>query len=1000
MRFRVLGPLEVEGAASASPPGAKERCVLACLLLEPGRVVPAAALLEAVWPGAPPESAARSLTVRLANLRRFLAPTTVTRAGSGYRLDVAPEQVDARRFERLVQDAASLPPREALAGCEEALALWRGAPFADLAHADLAQSEIRRLEDLRRRADARRAGALVDLGRPGDAVADLERLAAEDPLDEALGRSRMLALYRAGRQADALAAYRTLATALRDLGLDPSAETRELERRILAHEVEPASGGAAAAASDGGASVPSGADGPGAGVGQPSAARRAAPRLPARASRFLGREAYLARGADLLAGRPLVTLTGVGGAGKTRLALELAAATARRFPEGTWWCELAPVAVADDVPGAMADAVGIEPAAGAARLDHAIEHLSGRHGLLVLDNCEHLLDAAAALAERLLAACPHLRILATSRAPLGVDGEEVVRLAGLELPAGDDEAQVRASPAAALFLDRARSAGGVVDAEAQLRAVGEICRRLDGLPLALELAAGRTRSLTPAEIAARLDERFSLLAVSGRRAAARHRTLRAAIDWSYQLLDEPQRRLFERLSVFARGAALDTVREVCAGDGVEAAAVEHILDELVAGSLVTASAAGPRTTFGMLETLRDYAAERLERRGELARVRDRQADAYAGHAQRIIDAGLSWRSGLPFLDEFDDVRAAVRWCEERDPGPQRAFEILVPLWGLAPARHAEEIARLAEEALDRWPEAHPLRLHVLGTAATARLFAGDAAASHRHAEAAVALEERVGEVALLGRRALAHLAMYAADPRDAAELTGDVAAQARAAGQDALACECDGFTVQLLHAAGDADAAIALAGRMRADAERLDAPFMRCWALYVTGVVHLDRDPAEARRWLTHAVRLGREVGHHHMVRFSLRALGLAALLEGDERQAAERLLGALAHDEARTDAASQWTTLTALALLLADRGRLEPAAELLAAAEGWPASPVLLAFARRAGERIAAELPADRQAAAAERGRATELAAAKAVARRELADLRPRPLSAGYFVA
>jgi hypothetical protein len=242
--------------------------------------------------------------------------------------------------------------------------------------------------------------------------------------------------------------------------------------------------------------------------------------------------------------------------------------------------------------------------------------------------------------------------------------------------------------------------------------------------------------------------------------------------------------------------------------------------------------------------------------------------------------------------------------------------------------------------------------------------------------------------------------MYAADPRDAAELTRDVAARARSAGQDALACECDGFTVQLLHAAGDGDAAIALAERMRADAERLDAPFMRCWALYVTGIVHLDRDPAEARRWLALAVRLGREVGHHHMVRFSLRGLGLAALLEGDERQAAERLLGALAHDEARTDAASQWTTLTALALLLAHRGRLEPAAELLAAAQGWPASPVLLAFARRARQRIAAELPAERRAAAAERGRATELAAAKAIARRELADLRPRPAAAGYLVA
>jgi predicted ATPase/DNA-binding SARP family transcriptional activator len=977
VQFRVLGPLEVDGAGSPSPPGGKERLVLLCLLLDPGRPVSTDALLENVWPGLPRETAARSLSVRLATLRRFLGPTPLRRAGTGYVLDVAPGQVDARRFESLLTGASSRPAADGLRAYEDALALWRGGPFEELAHADLAQAEIRRLEELHRQAQEGRARALVELGRVDQALPLLERLAAEDPLREEVVRTRMLALYRAGRQVDALAAYRTLADALLELGLQPGDETRELERRILAHEVAPAPLRAA-------------------GDGPPSPARGTAAPLPVRASRFLGREAHLARAAQLLAERPLVTIAGVGGVGKTRLAAELAAELGDRFPDGVWWCELAPVALPADVTGAVADAVGFEPVLGTAGLDRAAEHLASRRGLLVLDNCEHVLDGAAEVAERLLAACPDVRVLATSRAPLGVDGEEVLRLAGLELPAGGRPPEVGASAAVALFLDRARAAGAVLDPGSQLDAVAEICRRLDGLPLAIELAAGRARSLTPADIAARLDELFGLLKVSGRRAAPRHRTLEAAIDWSYRLLDEPQRRLFERLSVFARGAGLEAVEDVCSGDGVERADVAGLLDQLVAHSLVTAAPVGGRTAYGMLETLREYAAGRLAQRGEQARVRDRHVDRYVTQAEAAIQAATAWRSLLPFIDEFDDVRAAVRWCAESDPEPRRAFTILVALWGLAPARHAEEIALLAEEALERWPDEDPLRLHVLGTAATARLFAGDPAGARRHGEAAVALEERAGETALLGRRALAHLAMYSADPREAATLTEDVSTRARAAGQEALALECDGFTVQLLHAAGDVDVAVARAERMRADADRMNAPFMACWARYVSGVVHLDRDPGEARRWLVAAIALGRDIGHHHMVRFSLRALGVAALLDGAADEAAEHLLSALEHDEASTDAASQWTTLAVLGLLLAERGRLEPAAELLAAAKGWPAAPFLVALADIAREQVAAGLPAEVRMLAEQRGHALDLDGAKALTRTELAAPgaggRPRP--------
>jgi predicted ATPase/DNA-binding SARP family transcriptional activator len=977
MELRVLGPLEVvEGGRVSAPSGGKERAILARLLLEPDRPVSVDALLEAVWPDRSPEAAARSLQVRLAHLRSFLEPertrgerpSRLVRDGGGYRLAVDPEQVDATRFERLVREASSLAPQAALTAYEQALGLWRGPPFAEVSFADFAQLEIRRLEDLRARAQEGRARALVDLGRHGEALPDLRRLVAEEPLREELVRALAVALYRAGRQVDALEALRALADELRELGLDPGEQTRELERQILVHdpalaapptEVAPVSRTPTATA-------------PG--------------RLPRPASRFFGREAHLAHAEELMRDSPLVTVVGIGGAGKTRLALELAERLRDRFEDGRWWCELAPIDADADVPGAVADALGADSSGASAGLDRALEQLASRRGLLLLDNCEHVVDGAAGVAERLLAECPDLRVVATSRAPLGVQGEQVLRLPGLELPARGDAPDADESPAVALFVDRARAAGALVDPASQLAAVGELCRQLDGLPLAIELAAGRTRSMTPVDIAKRLGERLDLLAVAGRRAAPRHTTLRAAIDWSYELLDEPQRLLFGRLSVFARGAALEGVEDVCAGHGVERGAVPTLLDKLVADSMVTATATGVTTLYGMLGTLREYATECLERRGERARLRHRHADHYAARARRMTDYG--WKAALPFIDELDDVRAAVRWCFDADSGPERAFTIVIPLWAAAPARHAGEIAGLAEEALERWPVEHPLRIHVLGTASTARLFLGDPAAARRHAEAALALEERAGATALTARRTLAHLAMYSTEPHEALALTQEVAALMRAAGAEAFACECDGYTVQLLHATGEGDAAVALAAEMRENADGLEAPFIACWSRYVSGVVQLDRDPREARRWLEEAVALGREVGHHHMVRFSLRALGVAAWQEGDHAGAAARLLAALEHDEATSDAASQWTTLMAIAPLLADRGRLEPAAELLAAAEAWPAAPFLMALAGRTRERIGARLSDGQRAEAAARGLAADLGAAKAMARAELADL------------
>jgi predicted ATPase/DNA-binding SARP family transcriptional activator len=914
VEFRVLGPLDVvDGARTGTPTGAKERMVLARLLVEPGRSVAADALLEAAWPGEPPERAARSLQVRLAHLRRFLEPdradgapsALLPRDGAGYRLAVDPAQVDAVRFARLVGEAGELPPRRALDAYDEALSLWRGTPFPELPDDDAARLETLRLHELLARARLGRARALLELGRHDDALSELRPLEAAEPLSEEVARAVALGLYRAGRQVEALDSLRALGARLRELGLEPGADTQELERLILVHDPD---------------------------LAGPQPARRGIA-FPRPSSSFVGRDAHLAHAADLIRESRLVTIAGVGGAGKTRLALELAALVGDQFAGGPWWCELAPVGADADVVGAVGTALGVESGG----VDRIADHIGSQPALLALDNCEHVLAGAGAAVEALLPRCPGLVVLATSRAPLGVDGEHVLRLAGLELPAGSapDAAQ---APAVALFVDRARAAGGALDETSDMGAIAELCRRLDGLPLAIELAAGRTRSLAPREIAARLDERFGLLGVRGRRAAARHTTLREAIDWSFELLDAPQQRLFERLSVFARPCTLADAESVCAGDGVERDEIADLLDDLVANSLVVAAVDGERTRYALLETLRQYGLEKLSARDETARLRDRHTDHYVSAALAIRSQG--WRQAmLPFVDEFDDLRAAVRWCMARDERPDRAFVLVEALWWPAPSRHGEEIARLCDEALARWPDPHPWRSRALGAASVARLVAADAAAAHRLAEEAVSLEAPGEEPALLARRTLAQIAFFTGGPARAIELWREQGRLARAAGYPGLGCEADGFTVQLLHAGGSPAEASALARRMRDEADRLGWATMVGWSRYVSGIALIDTDPEQATRWLRDALDQSRAVDHHHMVRFSLRALGIAAVERGDQADASRLLLEALAHDEAVTDAASQWTTLMAAAVALARGGQLEQAAELFAATERWPAA-------------------------------------------------------------
>ena len=541
LEFRLLGPLEVLAGGDRVPvPGAKERSLLALLLLHAGRVVSADRLLAELWGERLPEDPANALQTRVAKLRRALgqagARGLLASRRPGYVLEVAPEQVDVHRFERLLAEARRTAVTAGASGrFEEALALWRGPALADFANEGFAQAEIGRLEELRLVAVEGRLDTELAAGNHAELVGELEALAAAHPLRERFRAQLMVAMYRSGRQADALAAYRAARAVLAgELGIDPSPELRQLEQAILVQD-------------------PS--------LAAPEPLAGPAGNLPSRLTSFVGRRADLERVQRLLAGRRLVTLTGPGGVGKTSLALA-AAAAAGRHRGGVWLVELASLAdpslVATVVAGALELRDTLGGVAGQAPLpplERLVQFAQEGDRLLVLDNCEHLVQACAELAETLLRAAPGLRILATSRERLGVPGEALWPVAPLELPGEALSPEALAGfDVVRLFLDRAAAVrpGFALDA-ATAPAVARICRRLDGLPLAVELAAARVRSLPVTEIAARLDDRLALLTGGPRTAASRQQALRATLDWSYRLLAEPERRLFSRLAVFAGG---------------------------------------------------------------------------------------------------------------------------------------------------------------------------------------------------------------------------------------------------------------------------------------------------------------------------------------------------------------------------------------------------------------------------------------------------------------
>jgi predicted ATPase/DNA-binding SARP family transcriptional activator len=630
MEFRVLGPLEVLGDDGEPLPlgGRRPRAVLALLLLHRNETVSTERLIDAVWGEDPPASVRGALQVHVHALRKALGPDRIVTRPPGYLVHVDPDELDAARFERLVSEGRYA----------EALSLWRGPALADVADEPFASPDAARLDEARLAAVEARLAAELDAGAQDTVAGELEALVAAHPHRERLRAQQMLALYRAGRQADALTAYRDARDALDEIGLEPSAELRALEQRILRQDPDLAAPAPVA--------VP--------------AERRQGGAFPAARTPLVGRDLEVAAVRALL-GRPdtrLVTLTGPGGTGKTRLALAAADALGPAV-----FVDLAAVVDAQLVLSTIARSLGAGEAPGQDALETVLAALDGERILLVLDNFEQVVDAGPDVAA-LVAAAPAVTVLVTSRGPLRVAAEHVYAVPPLPVPEpGDERAEsIERVGAVRLYAERARAALGdfeVTDANAP--AVARICRALDGLPLALELAAARVRTLGPDGTADRLGERLSLLSRGARDLPERQRSLRATLDWSVHLLGDDERDLLAVLGAFSGGASLAAL-EFVAGDVEVTDALEELLDAALVGRSPTSET--PR--FVMLETVREYAADLLAASGHERETRDRQLDWLLAliegdglYWQRLMDA--AWLDRLEL--EHDNIRAAFAYAE-------------------------------------------------------------------------------------------------------------------------------------------------------------------------------------------------------------------------------------------------------------------------------------------------------------------------------------------------
>ena len=654
MDFRILGQLEAvdngEPVALGSP---QQRALLARLLISANEVVATDRLIEDLWRGEPPDTARHTLHVYISRLRKVIDAdhTRLQHEGQGYRLTVAPDEFDAIRFERVAADGrgalARDDPATAATLLQEALSAWRGAALTDVADEAYARAEVTRLEDLRLATIEQRLWADLELGRHDEVVEELGDLVAQYPLREILWEQLMLALYRCGRQAEALRVYQTARSNLAgELGIEPGPALRRLEQQILSQDPELEQ--APRPETD---TIPS--------------------ELPLQRTSFVGRERELAQAAVLLRRSRLLTLTGAPGSGKTRLALRLAAGAGSEYPHGTFFVPLAAVSDPKHLDAAVARALGLGEVKDEPALVGIQTYLRKRRVLLVVDNFEHILGAAPQVGG-LLDTAPDLTILVTSRSSLGLSGEQEYAVPPLELPRLQDESNLEelgACDSVHLFVTRAQS----TDPDFQLTpdnadAIGQMTIRLEGLPLAIELAAARIKALTPRELVERLERRLSVLTEGPTDSASRHRTMRDCIAWSYELLSPGEQETFCRLGVLLDGFTLEAAGAVT---GLAESETLHRVSSLLDKSLLYRPVHVGPARYAMLEMIREFAVEQLAETGDGRQVAELHAHYFlrlAEHVEPQLTSDPGGVSAKTLAPEVGNIRRAVAFfLEAGDP---------------------------------------------------------------------------------------------------------------------------------------------------------------------------------------------------------------------------------------------------------------------------------------------------------------------------------------------
>jgi predicted ATPase/DNA-binding SARP family transcriptional activator len=844
---RLLGPLEVvagDGGPIHLGP-MKQRAVLALLALQPGRVVPAERIADELWGDSVPASAVNTLHAYVSRLRKALGTDVIVTRQPGYVLGLAPEAVDVRRFEEASEEArVSLTdddPIDAAQSARRALELWRGEPFVDLIGIPALEREASRLVELRLRTIEDRIDADLRCGRHTDVAAELPVLITEHPLRERLSALCMLALYRCGRQADALQCYTDLRERLADeLGVDPSPDVQRLQTDILRQD-----------ASLDWTPVPSVAD-----PGPPS-------NVPQPVTSFVGREDELTTVKELLASNRLVTLTGPGGAGKTRLAIEVARAIG-----DAWFVPLAGLDDAAQIAEHVATSLSLRDLDGASAFDALAARLHAVRGVLVLDNCEHLADASARFAHDLLSSCAELCVLTTSRERLRASGEVVFRVPPLAIADPQDTRALRA-PSVALFVDRARAIDPQLVPERHTAAIVELCRRLDGMPLAIELAAARCDVLSPEEIAERLADALGLLTSGPVTDEPHHHSLRAAMEWSHRALSDDEQRLFRTLGVFSgpfTAADAEAVFGEPALDG---------LSRLVALSIVEASEAGSSKLLSLLEIVRSYAIEKLDEAGETVTVQRRHLRHYAA-AAKSADAEQLERM-------HENVRAAVTLGLERRDA--EAVDLASSLAGVWTRRGLWTLAgSILDQALDvaRSSSHHALDA-ILGASSRLAYLRSDFAAARRFASERLALAERDGRSPAAALNSLATAALGEEHFSEARELFERSVDAARSFGEESIPSLTNlGVVAETQGRLDDAVSAyteaLELARAHGSDADAQDA----LWNLANVLVRRGDYPGATSR--YEEALRHARRVGEVHAVATLLMNLGVVASTVGDQR--------------------------------------------------------------------------------------------------------------------